>query len=253
MRAAVTLSILLAAAAPAVAQDPFEIQVYEYPTVPPGRWNLETHVNHVGRGDRTASGGVAPMDKQTHLTFELTRGITEHFELAGYLAFAHRKGGGAEFAAWRVRPRVRAPERWNLPVGLSLSFEVAFPTDAYDENAATLEVRPIIERRFGRLLVDVNPVIGRSLSGPGTSEGWDMEPGARVGYTLSERYEASIEYYGSLGEPGNMLPGSQQVHQFFVGGDVNIRPEIIWNLGLGLGATGAGNTLVYKMRLGWMF
>jgi len=36
-------------AAPAVrAQDPFEIQVYEYQTVPRGRWDLETHVSYAG-------------------------------------------------------------------------------------------------------------------------------------------------------------------------------------------------------------
>ena len=35
------------------AQDPFEIQVYEYETVPKGRWNLETHLNYVGVGTKT--------------------------------------------------------------------------------------------------------------------------------------------------------------------------------------------------------
>jgi hypothetical protein len=28
---------------------------------------------------------------------------------------------------------------------------------------------------------------------------------------------------------------------------------VIWNLGVGFGATSVGNTLVYKMRFGWMF
>ena len=32
------------------AQDPFEIQVYEYETVPKGMWNLETHINYIGKG-----------------------------------------------------------------------------------------------------------------------------------------------------------------------------------------------------------
>jgi len=34
------------------AQDPFEIQVYEYETVPKGRWNLENHINYVGKGTK---------------------------------------------------------------------------------------------------------------------------------------------------------------------------------------------------------
>src|SRR5690348_27788 len=80
------------AALPAAAQDPFEIQVYEYETVPRGRWDLETHVNYTARGIRAFDAGVAPSQGQTHLTFELTRGITNYFELAGYLVTAHRDG-----------------------------------------------------------------------------------------------------------------------------------------------------------------
>ncbi len=237
----------------ATAQDPFEIQVYQYRTVPPGKWNLETHFNHVARGTREAEGTVAPSQGQTHLTFELTRGITEVFELAGYLAFARLPGEGPDFAAWRIRPRVRAPDAWNLPVGLSLSMEVAFPDDRYDTEDATLEVRPIIERAFGRLVIDLNPVIGRSLKGPGTDDGWDFEPGARVAFRVGPKVDLSVEYYGSLGPVDDFLPASEQVHQFFTGGDVWFRDNVVLNLGLGLGAASAGNRTVLKARFGWMF
>jgi len=71
------------------AQDPFEIQVYEYETVPKGRWNLETHLNYVGVGTKTFEGPVAPTNNQFRLTFELTRGITNEFEMAVYLLTAH--------------------------------------------------------------------------------------------------------------------------------------------------------------------
>ena len=167
------------AAETASAQDPFEIQVYEYETVPKGRWNLETHFNYTAEGTRVAEGPVAPTNHQSHLTFELTRGITDVFEMAGYLVFADRPGAGAELAGWRLRPRIRAPDSWKLPVKLSLSTEFGFPRDTYEENSVTFELRPIIERKFGRVQVDVNPTLGRALSGPGTGEGWDFEPGGR--------------------------------------------------------------------------
>ena len=73
----------------AAAQDPFEIQVYEYATVPAGKWNLETHLNFVQRGTTAYEGSVAPTEHQTHLTFELTRGITSWFEMA---ATSSRRG-----------------------------------------------------------------------------------------------------------------------------------------------------------------
>ena len=43
----------------AAAQDPFEIQVYEYRTVPAGKFNLETHLNFVHRGTTTFEGNVS--------------------------------------------------------------------------------------------------------------------------------------------------------------------------------------------------
>jgi len=247
------MSLCLLLAGPLSAQDPFEIQVYEYQTTPTGRWNLETHLNYTAKGTTEAENGVAPSEGQTHLTFELTRGITDVFELAGYLVLASRTGARTDFAGWRLRPRVRAPESWNLPVGLSLSMEVGFPTSDYEENSATLEVRPIIEKVFGRLQVDLNPVIGRALSGPGTVDGWDLEPGGRLGITTTDRLDLSVEYYASLGSPSDLLPADEQVHQFFFGGDYALAENIIFNLGIGFGTTDVGNRLVYKSRLGWMF
>lgn len=240
-------------AAGAAAQDPFEIQVYEYATVPAGRWNLETHLNYVQRGTTAFEGPVAPSQHQTHLTFELTRGITDWFEMAGYLVLARRAGDAPEYVGWRVRPRVRAPESWRLPVGLSLSTEVGFPKDEYEEADATLEIRPVIEWGRGRFLLDVNPVVGRALSGPGSGEGWDFEPGVRLGWAATKRLDLSLEYYGSTGPLSDPLPGAQQVHQFFPGGDLQLTENIVFNFGVGFGATTAGNRLVYKSRLGWMF
>ena len=102
--------MLLASAAPGVhAQDPFEIQVYEYALVPKGKWNLETHINRVAKGE---------MKDQNHLTFELTRGMTENFEMAAYLVTASRPGVNGELVGWRLRPRWKVPEN-KLPFKFS--------------------------------------------------------------------------------------------------------------------------------------
>lgn len=238
---------------PAFGQDPFEIQVYEYRTVPRGKWNLETHFNHVHRGTTVFDGPVAPTEGQTHLTFELTRGITDHVELAGYLVTARREGESPEYVAWRVRPRVRVPRSWNWPVGVSLSAEVAFPRQLFDEARTTLEVRPIIERVFGPVQVDLNPVIGRALRGRGVGDGWDFEPGVRIGYNTSQRLTLSLEYYAATGPVDDPLPAREQVHLFFPGGDLRFGTNVVLNLGVGFGATTAGNRLVSKMRLGVMW
>jgi len=250
-RVAVAILTIVAAATPTLAQDPFEIQVYEYLTVPRGRWNLETHLNHVAQGER-GTAGVAALHGRTHLTFELTRGLTNYFELAGYLALARPAGGEPQFAAWRLRPRFRLPEG-KFPVKFSLSTEVAFPQHDFEENSVTLEVRPIIETSLGPVQIDLNPVVGKALRGPDAAEMWDFEPGARVGYTISPLLDLSLEYYGATGPLNSALPRDQQVHQFYPGADIQLTDAIVWNIGVGFGATNAGNTRVYKMRLGWMF
>ena len=235
------------------AQDPFEIQVYEYETVPKGMWNLETHLNFIGKGTRKFEGPVAPTDNQFHLTFELTRGITDNVEMAGYLVLARRPDKGLDFAGWRLRPRVSLPKSWGLPVDLSMSVEFGFPQKVYEENSVTLELRPIIEKKLGRIQLDFNPVLGRALRGPGSGEGWDFEPGARVGYEATKKLDLSLEYYGSTGPVGDFLPSNEQVHQIFPGGDVKISENVVWNFGIGVGLTDAGNKLVYKSRIGILF
>jgi hypothetical protein len=243
MKSALYALLLAGLAAPAAAQDPFEIQVYLYQTVPRGRYNLESHLNTVTKGEQK---------DQTHLTFELTRGITDYFELAGYLVTASRPGVNGELAGWRVRPRFRIPED-KLPFKFSLSTEVAFPKEVYERNDITLELRPIFEWELGSALLAVNPVVGRALRGPDAAEGWDFEPGVHLGYKTTPKLELSIEYYGATGLVQDPAPAAQQVHQFFPGFDYRFNDDVILNMGVGFGATDAGNTGVVKMRFGWMF
>ena len=241
----------------APAQDTFEVQVYEYATVPRGMWNLETHANYTLRGTKSFEGTVAPTNRQSHLTFELTRGITDYFELAGYLVLAHRDdpGGNAllDYVGYRIRPRVRLPESWNLPAKISPSTEVGFPNAAYESARTTLEVRPIVERGFGKWMVDLNPTVGRVLRGPGSSEGWDLEPGARLGYAVTPKVDLSIEYYGAFGEVGDPLPAKEQVHLIFPGADIAIGENRVLNFGIGANLTDEGTRAMLKMRYGWMF
>ena len=235
------------ASLPARAQDPFEIQVYEYETVPKGRWNLETHLNYVSKGTTTWEGPMAPTEGQFHTTFELTRGITDNFELAGYLLFGSYMGGSFQWAGARIRPRVSAPKEWSWTIGVSLSVEVGFPVKVFEENGTTLEIRPILEKKFGDWQIDFNPVVGTALSGPGKGE-WDFEPGLRVAYEVSKKLDLSVEYYGAI-----PFSGGEPVHQIYPGADIHLSEDVVLNVGAGWGLTDAGNQFVWKMRLGALF
>jgi hypothetical protein len=249
------LPFLFSISLPLLAQDSFEIQVYEYETVPKGRWNLETHLNYIGRGSKEPEGTVAPTNNQTHMTYELTHGITDYFELAWYLVLARRPGMDTpmEYAGTRLRPRVRLPESWHLPMKTSISFEFGFPTKKYEENSSTFELRPILERNFGRMQLDLNPTVVRALKGPGTAEGWEFEPALRLAYALTKRFEPSLEYYGATGPLTGFHKLDEQVHLLYPGWDFKLTQDLVWNFGIGWATTPAGSKLTYKMRLGWEF
>jgi len=231
----------------AIAQDPFEIAVYGAETAPRRAWELETHLNYIARGTTTFDGPVAPSEHQFHLAVELTMGLTEHWEVTAYLLSAYRPGPGVEYAGWRLRSRVRAPVSWGLPVDLGLAAELEFSPAAYDETTAGLEIRPILEKRVGRVQLQLNPVIERALTATSGEAEWELEPSGRIGVTVSKRVALSIEYYGKTGLLG-AAPGGEPVHQFYPGLDLHLGDDIELNLGLGFGTTAAANRLVLKSR-----
>lgn len=59
--------------------------------------------------------------------------------------------------------------------------------------------------------------------------------------------------YGATGPLTRVEPRASQQHQIFPGADINMSPDIVLTLGVGFGLTNAGNTLVYKTRLGGCF
>ena len=221
---------LVATLLPLAAQDAFEIQVYEYETVPKGMWNLETHANYTGRGTKEYEGRVAPTDRQFHLTYELTRGITKDFEMAGYLVLSARPGSGdaMEYAGARIRPRYSIPKSAGLPVDVSISLEVGFPKPAYEANSVTLELRPILEKVFGRWQLDFNPTFARALRGPGKSDGWEWEPAERVAYKANPKLDVSMEYYGATGPIHDPFRLREQGHVFYPGCDIQLTGRVMW-------------------------
>jgi len=234
----------------AAAQDPFEIEVYPYHTAERGEWELAAHLNYTAAGTTDYDGPVAPTEHQAHLALELTRGITDLWEAGAYLLSAYRPGVGVEYAGWRLRSRVRFPESWRLPVLMSLGAELEFTRAPYDENAAGLEIRPTLGRRFGRLQVDLNPVVERGLRGQGSRSGeeWEFEPSARVGLTLSKAVDVSLEYYGKTGLFDSEAPAGGAAHQLYPSVDLKLGEGSACSIGVGVGSTAAANRLVLKSR-----
>src|SRR6266404_1819483 len=133
----VALSLLVLCAAlvrpwPAAGQNNFEIQVYGSDTVAPGTTMVELHSNVATEGSRRTLDHVLRTQGAFHETLEITQGITSWFETGFYIFTSIQPDTTWEWVGNHIRPRVRAPESWHLPVGLSLSSELG-----YQRHAAT--------------------------------------------------------------------------------------------------------------------
>ena len=241
---------LLCCASRLVAQDPFEIHIYEYEPMWLGQYSLEAHLNTDPQGTGVRDGTLLPTRHQTHLTLEPTFGFSESFAVGFMFLNAWEPGYTPQFAGWRVLPHLYAPESWGLPVRLGFVAEFSFQNTRYEENSRRVELRPILDREFERCQVVFNPVFERSLHGPGTAHGWNFEPALLLRWKR-KTFSPSLEYYGEV-ESINVPPRAQpEVHQLFAGGDWQVTDIFKVNLGAGFDLTGRGPGLVVKSRLEW--
>jgi hypothetical protein len=214
------------------AQDPFEIQVFEYEPLPRGAYTHDAHINYdLGTGN-------------LHVSSEWTAGLTDQIRAGFVVLTAVVPGLGMQYAGFRVLPHFYAPRSWGLPVNLGFVAEFSFERPLFDRDTCQVELRGIIEKHIGRLQMDGNVVFERALHGPGTSDGWALEPSARIGWQAWRSLTPSIEYYGSP---------RQQFHMLFPGADWKIGERFTWSFGVGLGATNAGSRVIFKSRIEFKF
>ncbi|MGZ6124907.1 MAG: hypothetical protein ACXWLR_08095 [Myxococcales bacterium] len=165
--------LALLAAAPALAFDPYEIQVYDGTADEPGHAGLELHLNH-------ARGGAF------NLTFEPSYGILPFWEIGGYLQTSDGRYEGA-----KLRTKFVTPEGWHPHLRLGLNAEIArVPNEGWGG-----EIRPIVGWEDERILLAVNPNVGFPLS---------FDPGGMAKLKLGP-VALGVEYYASLADGEHYL------------------------------------------------
>jgi len=60
---------------------------------------------------------IFPSDKIVHETLEITHGFSDIFEMVFIFSMPLAAMEETGYAGSHIRPRVRIPESWNLPVG----------------------------------------------------------------------------------------------------------------------------------------
>jgi hypothetical protein len=251
MLRAVLLAISVCGAA--WCQGNYEVQVYGSELVPRGATMFELHSNYTANGARTIIEGALPSNHAVHETVEITHGFNEWFETGIYIFNSIQPGHGWMWVGTHLRPRFAVPERYHLPVGLSLSNEIGYQRPLFSADTWTWEMRPIIDKKFGRWYGSLNPTLDLSLHGPESGRGFIFSPNFKVSYDVTRRVAAGLEYYGAYGPLFSFDPLRDQEHMFLPAVDIDFGPNWEFNFGVGWGVTQATDRLLVKMIVGYRF
>ena len=145
------------------------------------------------------------------------------------------------------------PESEKLPFKISVSLEYAFNQAHFDPNSQTLEIRPIFERQNGRLYLSINPDLSLATKGPTAGSAPAFEPNAKIGWDVTRKVAAGIEYYSETGPVKHFDRLSDQHHILLPAVDLNVSPDWEFNFGVGHGLTDTSEHWIVKGIVGYRF
>lgn len=135
-RAAPALLVALALIpSPALAFDPFEIQVYDGSSDEKGHGGLEVHLNRHAEA--------------THITFEPSYGITDFWEVGGYFQTAQ-----GHYEGVKLRTKLVTGDDFVGHFRFGMNFELSREPSEWGG-----EIRPIAAWEDERFLLVVNPIV----------------------------------------------------------------------------------------------
>jgi hypothetical protein len=235
------------------AQGNYEVQVYASELTPKGVTMVELHSNITAKGTRGVMDGVLPTNRAVHETVEITHGFNEWFETGFYQFTSIQADGSWKWVGTHIRPRISIPEKYHLPVGLSLSTEFGYQRPNFDSDTWTWEIRPIIDKQLGKLYLSFNPTFEKSFRGPNKDSGYEFSPNIKFAYDVHKKVAVGLEYYGAYG-PAFSWDSPRDTEQMFLPAiDVDFGKNWEFNFGVGVGVTQATDHLLIKAILGYRF
>jgi hypothetical protein len=237
-------------AAPVLAVDPFEIQVYEGDINQPLQAGMELHSNVAV--PRPAAPDIAggPAQSLLRVTFEPSFGLLEWWEVGAYLQFAlGLEDAGGHFGGFKLRSKWIVPRRLTGPFIFGLNVEVGRGAAVFGDDDWDTEFRPIAVWTHRRFMIAANPLVGWALSGPARGLRPDVEPAFKVRADTGRGFGVGLEYYAGLGPLGRIEAPDRQEHILYLIGDL-IDAPVDLNIGIGRGLTGVTTAWTFKTILG---
>ena len=229
----------------------FELEVYPYQTASRGEVELENFTAYTRRGTQDAP---VPENNQglVRNSIEMTYGVTDKTEVAGYLDYSRARGHGEwDFRGSRAHVRTRFAEKGEWPVDLGFYAEAEFPHE--EDNDVELELRGIIEKDVNRWTFDINPILEKTLKGAEREEGAELHYAAAAIYRLNERWHPRLDFFGDFGPLHNFEGRDEQTHLISPAVDVMFGHGLSASLGVAYGQTKASEQQLVRARVEWEF
>lgn len=231
-------------------QDNYEIQVYPSATTEKGTTVFELHSNYTPSGNKQYTDKIFPSDRILHETIEITHGFSKCFEVGIYFFNAFGSDGRTGYGGSHIRPRVKVPESWNLPVGLSLGSEIGYQRLGFFNNHWLFEIHPIIDKEIGRFYFSVNPTFDWNIDKSGDFE---FNPCVAATCKFQKNMDMGLEWYSGYGPVQQLLPWQQQHQLLFVAANLNFSSNWEFNAGIGHGLNSSTDAWIIKCILGRRF
>jgi len=228
-------------------QENYAIEVYGAETLSRGENEVALHSNYTFDGVGYPSEQADRSEHSLHETVELTHGFTDWFETGLYTLTSSKSAYGFQYVGNHIRPRVRVPERWHWPVGISLALEVGYQRPRFAPDSWTLELAPIVDQHVGPWYLAFNPTFDRSLHGLNSGNGFEFSPNFKVNRSICRLARAGIEYYSGYGPLGDFDPLTRQQHQLFPTLDLELPGKWEVNFGYGIGLTDGASEQMLKL------
>jgi hypothetical protein len=249
-----TLAGLLLARRARAQVDPWEFEVYPVQTVGKGVLEVESLNSLVADGHTTGDAGTAkgtyPSNLMYRTAIELTYGLTDSIEAAAYLNLARPDAASFQYAGskFRLRGSFFDPGKYFIDLGWYTELEW-HQTPQFDDATLELEVRPIMEKDFGRLQILAAPIFEKPLVAPDTSGGFEFGYTAGVYYNYWRAASPGVEFYGGIGLMSNPDPLHEQQHYVFPVIRGYLPGGLEYNFGVGIGMTSGSDQVITKLNI----
>ncbi len=209
---------------------------------------LEYQFDYIARTPVDTSGPF-PREGSARHSFEFEYGISDRWLVGLYGDFEHPEGDRWRFVQTRLESIYRLFEPGERFLDAALYIEYEAPHRSYGDTDE-LEMKVLLQKDIGPWTVILNPTVVKELD---TGQGLEFEYSNGVYYRYAPFFTPGIEFFGKMGEIGNLESPGRQNHSVGPVVVMKFSRQVSLNTGVIFGLTPASDDVVVKSIVEYEF